>query len=125
MNSLPGAALSVDEDRRVERRDPRRQFEHILHGGAARDEVLRRRMTGDALAQQVQLALTLGDVSFAAVQLLQPPVHRVAKVLDFLSEVGALKVGAKRFELVAPASASLPTTEHLRAPCARHSVSRK
>jgi hypothetical protein len=37
---FPGAALAVDEHSGVERRDTCRQFQHIPHRLAARDEVL-------------------------------------------------------------------------------------
>ena len=100
---LAGAALAVDEDGRVQRRDARGEFEHILHGRTAGDELLRRGVTSDALAQQVQLALTFGHQSLAAIHVLQPPVHDVAQTLDFPTQTAALKVGAKRLELVAPA----------------------
>ena len=126
MNSLPGAALAVDQDRRVERRDPRRELEHVLHGGAARDEVLRRGVTGNALAQQVQFALTFGQVSFAALELLEPPVHDLPEVFDFLPKIGALKVEPKRLQLVTPAVSVLAlSTEHLARLAPTHSVSRK
>ena len=32
---LAGAALAVDQDGRVQRRDPRRELEHVLHGAAS------------------------------------------------------------------------------------------
>ena len=75
---LAGAALAVDQDRRVQRRDTPRELEHLLHGGAAGDEMLRGGVTGDALAQQVELTLALGDVPLAAFEFLQPLVHGLA-----------------------------------------------
>ena len=120
---LAGAALSVDQDRRVQRRDPRRELEHILHGRAAGDELLGRGVASDALAQQVQLALTFGHQPLAAVHVLQPPVHNVAKTLDFPPKTAALKIGAKGFQLDRPSS---PRPSQRRctvaAPCARHSL---
>ena len=55
---LAGAAFAVHEHGGVERRDTGRQFQHILHRLAAGDEVLRRCMAVDALAQKVQLTFT-------------------------------------------------------------------
>ena len=101
---LPGAALSVDEDGCVQRSDPRGEFEDILHGCTAGDELFGRGMTSDALAQQVQLALTPGHQPLAAVHVLQPPVHDVAKTLDFPPKAAAVKIGAKRLQLGRPSS---------------------
>ena len=50
---FPGATLARDQDRHVERCHPCRELEHLLHGGTSRDEVLRGRVAGDSLAQQV------------------------------------------------------------------------
>ena len=50
---FPGATLARDQDRRVERCHPCRELEHLLHRGTSRDEVLRGRVAGDSLAQQV------------------------------------------------------------------------
>ena len=50
-----GATLAVDQDRRVERSDARRQLEDVLHAGAHGDEVLRRCLTRNARTQQLQL----------------------------------------------------------------------
>ena len=50
-----GAALAANQDRRVERSDARRKLEHVLHARARADEVLRRGLTRNARAQQIQL----------------------------------------------------------------------
>jgi hypothetical protein len=47
---LPGAALSVDEDGRVQRSHTRGEFEDILHGSAAGNELSGGGVTSDALA---------------------------------------------------------------------------
>ena len=52
-----GATLSVNEYRRVERSDARRQLKGVLDAGAHGDEVLRRCLTRNARTQQVQLTL--------------------------------------------------------------------
>ena len=65
--------------------------------------------------KQVQLALAFGDVSLAALELLQTAVDDVAQVLDLPSEICALKVEAKRLQISPQLSASFPTTDALRA----------
>ena len=60
-------------------------------------------MAGYALAQQVQLALTLGNVPLAAIEFLQTLVNSFADALDLLPQVRALKVEPKRLQSVAPA----------------------
>ena len=100
---FPGAALAVDQHRRVEWRHARRKLEHILHGCTACDEVFCGRVAGDALAQQIQLALTFGDVPLATIQFLQAPVHSFPEAFDLLSQIRALKVEAKRIQRVTPA----------------------
>ena len=88
--------------------------------------MLRGRVAGDALAQQVQLALALRDEPLAPVELLQPLVHDVAESLDFLPEIGALKVGPQRLELVTPARGILADDRAVLArPAPGTSVSRK
>jgi hypothetical protein len=56
----------------------------------------------DTFAEQVQLAFSFGDVSFATRQFLQPPVHQVLQTLDFASEIDALEIEAERLPRVAP-----------------------
>ena len=107
-------------------RHARRELEHLLHGGAAGDEVLRGRVAGDALAQQVQLALAFGHVSFAAIEFLEAPVHSLPKALDLLSKIRALKVEPKRLQSRHPSSLHpFPRPSMLARLVARHSVSRK
>ena len=100
---FPGTTLAVHQDRRVQGGDARRKLEHLLHGGTAGDEVLRGRVTGNALAQQVQLALAFRHVSFAAIEFLEAPMHSFSQALNLLSEIRALKVEAKRLQSVTPA----------------------
>ena len=123
---FPGAALAVDQHRRVERRHACRELEHILHRGAARDEVLRGRVARDALAQQVQLALAFGDVPLAALEFLQTPVHGVPNALDLPSQIRDSESRSEAPPARHPSSLHpfrRPSTSD--APCARHSVSRK
>jgi hypothetical protein len=100
---LAGAALAVDEHRRVERRDPGRQLEHLLHRGAARHELPRRRVPRDSRAQQIELALAPLEQPLPAIQLPQPLLHRGAQPLDLVPEVRRLEVGADAVDLGAPA----------------------
>ena len=81
----------------------RREFEYILHDRTARDELLGGRMTGDALAQQVQFPLAFGDESFSALQVLEAPVHGLAKTFDLAAKASALEVCAQCLEFVTPA----------------------
>jgi hypothetical protein len=100
---FPGTTLAVHQDRCVEWRDARRKLEHLLHGGTACNEVLRGRVTGNALAQQVQLALAFRHVLFAAIEFLEAPMHSFPQALNFLSEIRAVKVETKRLQSVTPA----------------------
>ena len=101
---LAGAALAVDEHGRIERRDARRQLQDVLHRLAAGDEVLRRRMAIDALAQQVQLTLAPLQQPLAAIQFLQARADGLAQALDFVAEIGRLEVGADRLRCRPPSS---------------------
>ena len=105
---FPGAALAVDEDRRVERRDPRRQLQDVLHGLAAGDEVLGGGLPIDALAQQVQLAFAPLEQPLAAIEFLQACADGLAQPLDLVAEARRLEVCADRVDVRAPASASRP-----------------
>ena len=59
-------------------------------------------MPGDALAQQVEFALALGDVSLASVEILETLMHGWALYpLDLLLEIGALKIETQRVERIA------------------------
>ena len=60
-------------------------------------------MAGHALAQQVQLALSFGDVPLAAIKFLQTRVHRFPKPFDFRSQIRDLKVEAKCLQSITPA----------------------
>src|SRR2546426_1135462 len=102
MNSLP-VPLSPQTSTVVSSGATRRKLEHVLHSGAPCDEVLRGRVAGHALAQQVQLTLAFGDVPLAAIEFLETPVHSFPKAFDLLSQIRALKVEAKRFQSVTPA----------------------
>lgn len=100
---LAGPAFTVDEHRRVDRRDLRRQIEHIVHRSTARHKMLRRRKPRHALPQQVQLPFALRHLAFAPLQRLQLLVHCSADMLEFLFQRRTLVISAKRFEFVAPA----------------------
>ena len=65
-----GTALSTQKDCCIQRGHASGEFKHILHRRAAGDELLRCGTASDALAEQVQLALTFGDDTLAAVDLL-------------------------------------------------------
>ena len=99
---LPGPALTVDQNGGVEWRNTCRQFEHVLHRLAAGDEMLRRRVTVDAVAQQVQLTLTAFQETLAPVQFLETFAHRLVETLHFVSDARCLKIGADDVEISAP-----------------------
>ena len=103
MNSLPGAALAVDENGRIERRDARGELQDVLHRLAAGDEVLRGGMTVDALAQEIQLTLAAFQQPLAPIQFLQPRADGIAQPLHLLAQIGRLEIGADGIELGAPA----------------------
>src|SRR5690606_33271900 len=100
---LAGAALAMDEDRRIQRSDPRGKLQDVLHRLAAGDELFCRGVPGDALAQQVQFAFPCRQQALPPVDVVQPPVHDPAKALDLPPEAATVKIGAKILELVAPA----------------------
>ena len=65
--------------------------------------MLRGRVARNALAKQVQLALTFGDVPLAPLEFLQALVHSFPNAFDLLPQIRALKVKAKRLQVVTPA----------------------
>ena len=115
---LAGAALAVDQHRRIERRHPRGQLQHLLHRLAAGDEVLRRCVTVHAFAQQVELAFAALEQPLAAIQFLEALADGIAQPLDLVAESRRLEVGADGFELRSPARlTSRPIAEQCRCPC--------
>ena len=80
-----------------------REFKHILHRSTACDEMLGGCVAGDALSQQIQLALTFSNLPLTPIQFLQTPVHSIPKAFDLLSQIGRLKVEANRLQGVTPA----------------------
>ena len=111
---FPGATLSVDQHRRIQRRHASRKLEHLLHGCTARDEVLGGGVARNAFAQQIQLALTLRHVPLTALEFLQALVNSFPDVFDLLPQIRALKVDAKRLERVAPTRRVLSNDRALR-----------
>ncbi|MGC4084975.1 MAG: hypothetical protein QM736_23380 [Vicinamibacterales bacterium] len=99
---LAGAALAVDEHRRVQRRHTSRELQRVLHGLTACDEVLRFGVALDAIAQQVQLAFAPFERPLTSIQLFQPAADRRAQAFDLVTDVRGLEVGADRVDLGAP-----------------------
>ena len=122
---LAGTAFAVDEHRGIDRCHAGREFENLLHGFAACDEVLRGRMSGDSLAKKIEFAFTLFECPLPTRQLLQPALNHGSQPLDFLAEILALKVLTQPADVAAPSSTLRPTIVQKGFPCPRHDDSRK
>jgi hypothetical protein len=96
------ATLSVDQDRRIQWSHTARELEDLLHRCTPCDEMLGGRVARNALAKQVQLALTFSNVPLAALEFLHTLVNSFSDSFDLLPKVRALKVDPKRLQSVAP-----------------------
>ena len=122
---LSGPTLAVHQHGRVERRHSGREFQHVLHRPAARDEMLCGRMTIDALAQQVQFSFTTFEQPFAPIELLQSFSDGLPQSLDLVTEARGLKIRANRFALRSPSVHIAPDGGAVTMALYAHVISRK
>ena len=100
---LAGAALARHQHGGVERRHPRREFQHVPHGRAADDEALALDVRRDALLDQVHLAFAANERPLPGRERLALPPRGDAQALHLRSEVGALVVEAQALQRALPA----------------------
>src|SRR5688572_14496973 len=99
---LAGAAFTVYEYCRIDRRHASSQFEDVLHGLAARDEILRRGMASDAFAQQIELAFPFLQESLAFGDFMELRLHSLAQAFHFRPELRSLEVELQALQRIAP-----------------------